>query len=66
MNRCLNHIFGYCTGEPKRCWAEAGELAFDYEGQTHYQPLRVLRCHRDYHTCGKYLTQTELCTLTIK
>jgi len=65
MNRCLNHIFGYCDGKPARYWAKAGELTFDYEGQTHSQPLRVLRCRRDYHTCGNYLTQTQLCTLRI-
>ena len=66
MNRCLNDIFSYCDGHPARYWAEAGELTFDYEGQTHCQPVRVLRCRRDYLTCGKYLTQTEFNTLTIK
>ncbi|MBA7570863.1 hypothetical protein ES708_12619 [subsurface metagenome] len=66
MNRCLNDPFGYCAGEPKRYFSEGKQTAYDLEGRAHLEKVRVRLCRHDHHTCGQYLTQTELCTLTIE
>ncbi len=63
MNPCLNNPCGYCQGEPSHYQADEEALAYDSREHEYPQSLWGHRCRDDYHTCGKYLTHTQLCAL---
>lgn len=65
MNRCLNDIWGYCTGTPLRKRLTTATTLKDLAGKTEIVKLLTPTCRRSYLTCGRHKTHTELCQALI-
>lgn len=59
MNRCINHILGYCNDKPQPVETPGTEVTFDYRGQPHYQAITGTQCLNNWRTCSQYLSHTQ-------
>ncbi|MBA7662916.1 hypothetical protein ES703_70949 [subsurface metagenome] len=60
MWRCINYIFGYCSGEPEPVEKTRTETFGDLGGIFHTEEISRLSCKHDPMTCGKFRTFAEV------
>lgn len=60
MNRCVNDIFGYCTGEPEGKIKEVTSTFQELGGKISTVRIPVQTCKHKPATCTKFLPQEEL------
>ncbi|MBA7633708.1 hypothetical protein ES703_41279 [subsurface metagenome] len=60
--RCINDLFGYCSGEPDRVEDYERETYIDLAGTLHKEVTAHTRCSLDPKTCPYYITHCELIT----
>ena len=65
MNRCLNDIFGYCSGEPHFTTREETYPVYHLVGTTETMLRTITRCKNDHLTCSQYLTHIRLQELLV-
>ena len=59
MYRCLNDLFGYCSGEPKCDTRDEFYIEIDIGGKARAHVCQIPHCERDPKTCRKYRTFSE-------
>jgi len=60
MWRCLNYIFGYCSGEPEQVSKTETETYRDMCGLLQSTEVTRLSCAQDPETCGKFKTWEQV------
>lgn len=61
MNRCLNDLFGYCRGEPRRITAQETKQYLGLGNRFHFVTETITHCEKDKNSCGQFLNHTQLC-----
>lgn len=59
MNRCIEHIFGYCASKPLQVEKEETRLVFDYKGKEHLETETVIGCRNTWQKCPHFQTFTQ-------
>lgn len=59
MWRCLNDLFGYCSGEPKSDMKDESRIEISLGGKARAHVCQVPCCKQDFKTCGQYRSFSE-------
>ena len=59
MNRCVNDLFGYCTGQPDGNPETTSRVVGYYKGVPDEVTITITPCSLDPQTCGKYRSHTQ-------